>query len=59
MTDSAAFLVSASTTPFPWVDSSNFTINGAVPTSAIRFDVSLGDAAKAVVGMPIFLEANT
>ena len=59
MTLSAAFLVSASTTPLPWVDSSSFTIKGAVPTKAIRFEVSLGEAAKAVVGMPIFFAAKT
>ena len=39
--------------------SSSFTISGAVPTSPIRFDVSLGEAAKAVVGMPMRLEAST
>src|SRR6056297_655867 len=52
ITDSAAFFVSARTTPLPCVDSSSLTISGAVPTRPIRLPVSLGEAAKAVLGMP-------
>ncbi len=40
MTLSAALLVSASTTPMPWVPSSSFTTSGAPPTSSIRAAVS-------------------
>ena len=58
ITDSAVCLVSASTTPLPCVLSSSLTITGAVPTSPMIFAVSLGETAKAVVGMPIFLEAR-
>ena len=36
MTDSAAFLVSAKTTPTPWVPSSNLMTNGAPPTILIK-----------------------
>ena len=58
ITDSAAFRVSASTTPLPCVLSSSFTISGVDPTSPIRFPVSLGEAAKAVAGMPILWRAR-
>ena len=48
---SAAFLVSAKTTPFPCVPSSSFTISGAPPTILIKSLVSKGELANPVVGM--------
>ena len=53
MTDSAAFFVSASTTPTPWVPSSSFTITGAPPTVSSRPSMSLVEWAKAVTGRPM------
>ena len=53
MTDSAAFLVSASTTPTPWVPSSSLTITGAPPTVSSRPSMSLVEWAKPVTGRPM------
>ena len=56
ITDSAAFLVSAKTTPFPCVPSNSFTIKGEPPTILIKSSVSKGELANPVVGMstPLF-----
>ena len=51
ITLSAAFLVSARTTPFPCVPSSNFTIKGEPPTIFIKSSVSKGELANPVVGI--------
>lgn len=40
MTLSAAFWVSHSTTPIPWVPSSSFTTRGAPPTMVMRSGTS-------------------
>ena len=53
ITDSAAFLVSASTTPTPWVPSSSFTITGAPPTVSSSPSMSLVEWAKPVTGRPM------
>ena len=53
MTDSAAFLVSARTTPMPWVPSSSLTTTGAPPTVSSRPSMSLVEWAKPVTGSPI------
>ncbi len=52
MTDSAAFLVSARTTPTPWVPSSSLTTSGAPPTISITPSMSLVEWAKLVIGSP-------
>ena len=51
ITLSAALLVSAKTTPLPWVLSNNLIINGAPFTILIRSFVSIGDFAKPVIGI--------
>ena len=48
---SAAFFVSANTTPFPCVPSKSLTIKGAPPTMSINSSVSKGELAKPVVGI--------
>ena len=48
----ATFLVSASTTPLPWVDSSSLRITGAPPTRSMSSLVSRVVEANAVAGMP-------
>ena len=59
ITDSAAFLVSARTTPFPCVPSNNFTIKGEPPTIFIKSSVSKGEFANPVVGISTpFLSNN-
>ena len=51
ITLSAALLVSAKTTPFPWVLSKSLMIKGAPLTILMRSLVSRGDLAKPVMGM--------
>lgn len=53
MTLSAALLVSARTTPLPWVPSSNLMMRGAPPTSLMRSFVSKGESANPVFGIGI------
>ena len=50
---SAAFSVSAKTTPMPWVPSNNLITTGAPPTFLIKSDTLSGRLAKPVLGMPI------
>ena len=59
MTDSAALLVSASTTPMPWVPSSSLTTTGAPPTVSSRPSMSLVEWAKPVTGRPMPLRASS
>ena len=51
ITLSAALLVSAETTPFPWALCNNLMTKGAPPTILIRSLVSKGDLAKPVIGI--------
>ena len=51
ITLSAALLVSAKTTPLPWVLSNSLIIKGAPFTILIRSLVSIGDFAKPVIGI--------
>ncbi len=53
ITDSAAFFVSASTTPLPCVPSTSLMISGAPPTRSMTLSVSFTDLANAVTGSPI------
>ena len=55
----ADFLVSAKSTPFPWVLSSSFTTSGEPLTKPIKLSVSLGRLAKAVLGIGILCLART
>ncbi len=55
----AAFLVSASTTPTPWVPSIILITNGEPPTSLMRSSVNLVEWAKPVTGRPIPLRASS
>ena len=52
MTDSAAFRVSASTTPRPCVPSRSLTMRGAPCTASMTSWVSFTERAKAVTGRP-------
>ena len=58
MIASAAFAVSASTTPIPWVPSSNLITTGAPPTFLIKSFALSGLLAKPVRGRPIPLRDN-
>ncbi|MNJ60973.1 hypothetical protein D3C77_567390 [compost metagenome] len=53
ITDSAALVVSHSTTPMPWVPSSTLITSGAPLTIWIRSGISSGEWAKPVTGRPI------
>ncbi len=58
-TDSAAFSVSQSTTPMPWVPSSSLITSGAPPTISIRSGTSSGEWAKPVTGRPMPLRDSS
>ena len=59
ITDSAAWLVSASTTPIPWVPSSSLITSGAPLTMVIRSGMSSGEWAKPVTGRPMPLRDSS
>ncbi|MNH33353.1 hypothetical protein D3C79_938590 [compost metagenome] len=53
ITDSAAWVVSHSTTPMPWVPSSTLITRGAPLTIWIKSGMSSGEWAKPVIGRPM------
>ncbi|MNC13346.1 hypothetical protein D3C75_610900 [compost metagenome] len=59
ITDSAAFAVSQSTTPIPWVPSSTLITSGAPLTMSIRSGMSSGEWAKPVTGRPMPLRDSS
>ncbi|MCY1268567.1 hypothetical protein D9M70_170430 [compost metagenome] len=59
ITDSAAFSVSQSTTPMPWVPSSTLITSGAPLTMRIRSGMSSGEWAKPVTGRPMPLRDSS
>ncbi len=59
ITDSAAFSVSQSTTPIPWVPSRTLITRGAPLTIRIRSGTSSGEWAKPVTGRPMPLRESS
>ena len=59
MTLSAAWEVSARTTPMPWVPSRSLITDGAPPTNWSRSPTSSGERAKPVTGIPMPLRASS
>ena len=59
ITLSAAFWVSASTTPMPWVPCSNLITSGAPPTILMTSLMSSGLCAYPVSGMPMPLRDSS